>query len=268
MDLGGGIRTNGHYDPTRTLPRLKLPKRLDGRTVLDVGAWDGFYSFEMERRGAAKVLATDHFCWGGNGWATQDGFNLAREALGSKVEDEHLDVLDLSPEAVGGTYDIVLFLGVLYHLPEPAAGPASGCARWSAGCSCSRPRSTCCSPSARPPRSSPAPSSTTTRRTGGRPTSRPSSGCSRRRGSAGPRWSGSGRRRCAWPAGAASWRGHRLPPIKTFQQDRFVFHACDPAAARSTARNPRQFAQVGLVDWGHVSVVVSSAAIAPPGPSG
>ena len=119
MDLGGGIWTNGHYDPTRTLPRLKLPKRLDGRTVLDVGAWDGFYSFEMERRGAAKVLATDHFCWGGNGWATQDGFNLAREALGSKVEDEHLDVLDLSPEAVGGTYDIVLFLGVLYHLPNP-----------------------------------------------------------------------------------------------------------------------------------------------------
>ena len=63
-------------------PRLKLPKRLDGRTVLDVGAWDGFYSFEMERRGAAKVLATDHFCWGGNGWASQDGFNLARGPSG------------------------------------------------------------------------------------------------------------------------------------------------------------------------------------------
>jgi len=119
MELGGGVRTKGHYDPTHTLPRLKLPKRLDGRTVLDVGAWDGFYSFEAERRGAAKVLATDHFCWGGNGWATQDGFNLAREALGSKVEDERIDVPDLSPEAVGGTYDIVLFLGVLYHLPNP-----------------------------------------------------------------------------------------------------------------------------------------------------
>lgn len=119
MDLGNGVHTKGHYDPARTLPRLKLPKRLDGRTVLDIGAWDGFYSFEMERRGAARVLATDHFCWGGNGWATQDGFNLAREALGSDVEDEHIDVLDLSPEAVGGTYDVVLFLGVLYHLPDP-----------------------------------------------------------------------------------------------------------------------------------------------------
>jgi tRNA (mo5U34)-methyltransferase len=65
------------------------------------------------------VLATDQFCWGGNGWATQDGFNLARRALGSKVEDQTIDVLDLSPEAVGGTYDIVLFLGVLYHMANP-----------------------------------------------------------------------------------------------------------------------------------------------------
>ncbi len=118
MDLGGGVRTRGHYDPTRTLPRLGLPERLDGKTVLDVGSWDGFYSFEMERRGA-RVRATDDFCWGGNGWATQDGFNLARRALGSAVEDQRIDVLDLSPEAVGGTYDIVLFLGVLYHMANP-----------------------------------------------------------------------------------------------------------------------------------------------------
>jgi tRNA (mo5U34)-methyltransferase len=119
MDLGRGLRTAGHYEPSRTLPRLRLPARLDGKTVLDVGAWDGAYSFEMERRGAARVLATDQFCWGGNGWATQDGFNLARRALGSKVEDQTIDVLDLSPEAVGGTYDIVLFLGVLYHMANP-----------------------------------------------------------------------------------------------------------------------------------------------------
>jgi tRNA (mo5U34)-methyltransferase len=119
MDLGAGVRTAGVYDPSRTLPRLGLPMRLDGRTVLDVGAWDGYYSFEMERRGASRVVATDHFCWGGGGWGTQAGFNLARQALGSGVEDRTLDVLDLSPEAVGGTYDIVLFLGVLYHLPNP-----------------------------------------------------------------------------------------------------------------------------------------------------
>ncbi len=120
MDLGHGVRTSGVYDPSRTLRRLKLPARLDGHTVLDVGAWDGFYSFEMERRGAARVLATDDFCWGGGpSWANQDGFNLARRVLGSRVEDQRIDVLDLSPEAVGGRFDIVLFLGVLYHMQNP-----------------------------------------------------------------------------------------------------------------------------------------------------
>jgi tRNA (mo5U34)-methyltransferase len=119
MDLGAGVQTAGVYDPSRTLPRLGLPRRLDGRTVLDVGAWDGYYSFEMERRGAARVVATDEFCWGGGGWGTQEGFNLARRALGSKVEDHRIDVLDLSPDVLGGPFDMVLFLGVLYHLPNP-----------------------------------------------------------------------------------------------------------------------------------------------------
>ena len=118
MDLGSGVRTDGIYDPVRTLGRLGLPDRLDGRRVLDVGAWDGFYSFEMERRGA-EVLATDHFSWSGDGWGSQDGFRLAREALGSKVRDLDIDPLDLTPEAVGGPHDVVLFLGVLYHLRDP-----------------------------------------------------------------------------------------------------------------------------------------------------
>jgi tRNA (mo5U34)-methyltransferase len=118
MDLGPGVHTQGIYDPSRTLPRLRLPEDLSGRTVLDVGAWDGFYSFEMERRGAS-VLATDHFCWGGDGWGTKEGFLLARRALDSKVRDLDIDPTELSPERVGGTFDIVLFLGVLYHLRDP-----------------------------------------------------------------------------------------------------------------------------------------------------
>ena len=101
MDLGGGVRTNGVYDPRGTLPRLGLPARLDGKSVLDVGAWDGFYSFEMERRGT-HVLATDHFSWSGPGWGTQDGFKLARDALGSQVADQDIDPLDLTPDAIGG----------------------------------------------------------------------------------------------------------------------------------------------------------------------
>jgi tRNA (mo5U34)-methyltransferase len=118
MDLGGGVRTHGKYDPARTLPRLSLPERLDGKRVLDVGAWDGYYSFELERRGA-DVLATDKFCWSGEGWGTKDGFLLARDALGSRVRDLEIDPTELSPDAVGGAFDIVLFLGVLYHLRDP-----------------------------------------------------------------------------------------------------------------------------------------------------
>jgi tRNA (mo5U34)-methyltransferase len=118
LDLGAGIRTPGVYDPRRTLDRLRLPARLDGLRVLDVGAWDGFYSFEMERRGA-EVLATDWYSWNGDGWGTKDGFLLAREALSSSVRDLEIDPTDLAPEAVGGVFDVVLFLGVLYHLRDP-----------------------------------------------------------------------------------------------------------------------------------------------------
>ena len=118
IDLGNGIVTPGHADNLATLGRIGLPERLDGKTVLDIGAWDGFYSFEAERRGAARVLATDAFSWGGGGWGTKAGFELARKALGSKVEDLSIDVLDLSPDRIG-TFDLVLFLGVLYHMRHP-----------------------------------------------------------------------------------------------------------------------------------------------------
>jgi tRNA (mo5U34)-methyltransferase len=118
MDLGTGLRTSGIYDPSRTLRRLGLPEQLAGQSVLDVGAWDGYYSFEMERRGA-EVLATDDYSWGGGGWGTKAGFDLAREVLGSSVRSLQIDPLDLSPEALGGRFDIVLMLGVLYHLRDP-----------------------------------------------------------------------------------------------------------------------------------------------------
>jgi len=118
IDLGNGIVTPGVFRTNDTLRRLHLPETLQGSTVLDIGAWDGFYSFESERRGAARVLATDHFCWSGDGWGTKAGFDLARSALRSRVEDLDIDVLDLSPERVG-TWDVVLFLGVLYHMRHP-----------------------------------------------------------------------------------------------------------------------------------------------------
>ena len=119
IDLGHGVVTPGGRGNLVVLRRLGLPPRLDGLSVLDVGAWDGFFSFEAERRGARRVLATDRFRWDGNGgWGSKEGFELARRALGSRVEDQRVDVLDLSPETVG-VFDLVLFLGVLYHMRHP-----------------------------------------------------------------------------------------------------------------------------------------------------
>jgi len=118
IDLGHGIVTPGNDNSSRKLRRLGFPDSFSGLSVLDIGAWDGFFSFEAERRGARRVLATDSFVWNGGIRTGKLGFDLARRALHSKVEDMTIDVLDLCPERVG-TFDVVLFLGVLYHMRHP-----------------------------------------------------------------------------------------------------------------------------------------------------
>jgi tRNA (mo5U34)-methyltransferase len=123
IDLGQGVVTRGVDNTPERLPRVQLPEDLSGRSVLDIGAWDGFFSFEAERRRAARVVACDYYSWHGVGWGTgqgKAGFELARKALNSRVEDVDLDVLNLSPDTVG-TFDVVLFLGVLYHVKDPLA---------------------------------------------------------------------------------------------------------------------------------------------------
>jgi tRNA (mo5U34)-methyltransferase len=121
IDLGQGLVTRGIDNTPERLARVRLPESLSGQSVLDIGAWDGFFSFEAERRRASRVVATDYYAWHGVGWGTGEGkaaFQLAREVLGSRVEDVDVGVMDLSPERVG-TFNVVLFLGVLYHLPNP-----------------------------------------------------------------------------------------------------------------------------------------------------
>jgi len=119
IEFPDGTVTPGIDNSQEKLARLKLPLDLQGKTFLDVGAWDGFFSFEAERRAARRVMATDSFVWEGRvAGYSKAGFNYAREKLGSRVEDMHIDPFDLSPQKVG-MWDVVLLAGVVYHVRHP-----------------------------------------------------------------------------------------------------------------------------------------------------
>ncbi|MGI9011852.1 MAG: DUF1698 domain-containing protein [Nitrososphaeraceae archaeon] len=115
IDLGNGIITPGKDNSPKKLEEIQMDQDLSGKTVLDIGAWDGFFSFEAEHRGASRVLAIDGYIWKQGG---KEGFNLARKVLSSTVEDQEMDVMDISPRNIG-VFDTVLFLGVFYHLRHP-----------------------------------------------------------------------------------------------------------------------------------------------------
>jgi tRNA (mo5U34)-methyltransferase len=124
IDLGHGIVTPGAKSPAVHAAEAAAffdPIKMEGATVVDIGAWNGFYSFEAKRRGANRVLATDHFTWNHETFRGRDTFDLARSALGLDIEAFDIDVPDISPEKLG-TFDVVLFLGVFYHLFDPIDG--------------------------------------------------------------------------------------------------------------------------------------------------
>lgn len=116
IDLGHGVITGDTLAQRRFARRLRLmqiPEDLTGKRVLDIGAYDGFFSFEFERRGA-DVLSVD--IWNDVQW---EKFQFAIEKKQSKIKHQRIDVHDLSPEAVNGTFDLVFCAGVLYHLRYP-----------------------------------------------------------------------------------------------------------------------------------------------------
>jgi tRNA (mo5U34)-methyltransferase len=128
IDVGHGLSTPGTRNCQKKLEALDLPEDLTGWTVLDIGANDGFYSFECEERGADRVLATDYPHWtGGIEYSQQPGparkghFEAARELRGSSVEDLTISVYDLSSEELG-TFNLVMMYGVLYHLVHFTVG--------------------------------------------------------------------------------------------------------------------------------------------------
>ena len=134
IDLPDGRFTPGYVDWRRHARRV-LPDSLNGLRALDVGTYDGFWAFEMESRGATvtaiDVAALDHAAWPpvnraklaadaqAFGLELGRGFRIASALRESSVQRVECDVLDLSPAAVGGRFDLVFLGALLLHLRDP-----------------------------------------------------------------------------------------------------------------------------------------------------
>lgn len=151
IDLGDGVVAPG----TKSQEQLRNEwaamelADLEGKSVLDIGAWDGFFSFSAERAGARRVMAMDHFVWSldlaaldasqqrritagleplppervAGAWDPgrlpgKRGFDTAHRILGSRVEQVVGDYRVVNPDEIG-SFDVVLYLGVLYHMADP-----------------------------------------------------------------------------------------------------------------------------------------------------
>jgi tRNA (mo5U34)-methyltransferase len=151
IDLGGGVVSDGRKSAehlAREWDAMRLPS-LAGKSVLDIGAWDGYFSFRAEAEGASRVVALDHYVWSmdlarqqaywdecrRNGtvpvqyhhdptlWRPHElpgkaGFDTAHRARASRVESVVGDFMTMDLEPLG-TFDVVFFMGVLYHMRHP-----------------------------------------------------------------------------------------------------------------------------------------------------
>src|SRR3954449_12357860 len=131
LELGDGVVTNGMFDHRPVLDHYPIPSDLSGQRCLDVATMDGYWAFEMERRGAASVTALDLESPDDLDWPAAlrphhektmdetkaERFEIARSALGSNVERVLLSAYDLSPEI--GEFDFVFCGDLLLHLKDP-----------------------------------------------------------------------------------------------------------------------------------------------------
>jgi tRNA (mo5U34)-methyltransferase len=113
LELAAGVWSPGAHDIGHLLSRFGLPSdTVRGLTVLDIGTTNGATAFLLERCGAAKVVAVDIV---DDEWF---GFAALRDFYGSQAEFVRASVYEL-PDLLGETFDLVVFLGVLYHLRHP-----------------------------------------------------------------------------------------------------------------------------------------------------
>ncbi|HEY5318687.1 MAG TPA: methyltransferase domain-containing protein [Solirubrobacteraceae bacterium] len=133
LELGDGITTPGWFDTRELATRLPMPPDLHGKRCLDIGTYDGFWAFEMERRGGAvtaiDILDDTRWDWPANASdghqeaieqrkGRGDGFLIAGRALGSSVQRLDCSIYELDP-AVHGSFDFVYLGSLLLHLRDP-----------------------------------------------------------------------------------------------------------------------------------------------------
>ncbi len=134
LELAPGVVTPGWHDTRPIASQIPFPPSLEGSRCLDVGTFDGFWAFEMERRGAAEVVAIDvldpeEWDWPlgsdpevkakiGRRKGSGRGFEIARRELGSSVQRLERSVYDLD-ESDAGQFDLIYVGSLLVHLRDP-----------------------------------------------------------------------------------------------------------------------------------------------------
>lgn len=128
QELAPGLVTPGMFDLRPYVDRYGIPDDLTGLRVLDVGTFEGFWAFELERRGA-QVTALDVDRLQQLDWPPRlrpdsdgprgEGFALAKAALGSSVNRVGTTIYEATPELLGGTFDLVFIGSVTIHLRDP-----------------------------------------------------------------------------------------------------------------------------------------------------
>lgn len=135
IEVVPGVTTPGWFDLRPVVDLLPWPD-VRGKRCLDIGTYDGYLAFELERRGASEVVAVDvedHLLWdwppdyraedlprdpGFSGPPKGAGFRLAAELMGSQVDWRPISIYDLDPAEVG-TFDVVVCGSLMLHLRDP-----------------------------------------------------------------------------------------------------------------------------------------------------
>jgi tRNA (mo5U34)-methyltransferase len=121
INLGGGVVTPGvktRADLMQEASAIFAPIAVRNRSLVDIGAWNGCFTVEAARRGPSRLLAVDEYTWAHPEIRGKESFDLVMARLGIKAETRLADIQTANVETIG-RWQIVLFLGVFYHLLDP-----------------------------------------------------------------------------------------------------------------------------------------------------